>query len=68
MPRRRYARALQLDMPRSRRSLYYLTREIFVTDAGQVATFDLMFAQVFGKPAGADRHREGATALTTVAS
>ncbi len=53
-----YAAALRTAMPRSRRSLYYLTREIFVTDAGQLEAFNGVFAEVFGEPAGTDRHRE----------
>jgi uncharacterized protein with von Willebrand factor type A (vWA) domain len=63
----RYARALQLDPPRSRRSLYYLSREIFITDAGQLVTFNQKFAEIFGEPAGFDRYREQAPALVAVA-
>lgn len=55
-----YAGALALGAPRSRRSLYYMTREIFVTEAGQLTTFNDLFAEVFGEPAGADRYREQA--------
>lgn len=43
-----YACALQLTKPGSRQRLYVLTRAIFVTDLQQVATFDLVFSQVFG--------------------
>jgi uncharacterized protein with von Willebrand factor type A (vWA) domain len=50
--------ALQAGSPPSRRSLYYLTRETLVTDAMQLATFNEVFADVFGAPAGADRYRE----------
>ena len=53
-----YAAALQHDAPRSRRSLYYMTRASFVTDEEQAATFNRVFSEVFGLPAGADRHRE----------
>jgi hypothetical protein len=63
----RYARALRLDPPRSRRSLYYLSREIFITEAGQLAAFNERFAEVFGEPAGFDRYREQAPALEAVA-
>jgi uncharacterized protein with von Willebrand factor type A (vWA) domain len=55
----RYARALALTTPRSRRSLYLTTRSIFVTDVEHVAAFNRVFAEVFGAPAGTDRHREG---------
>ncbi|MDX6688924.1 MAG: hypothetical protein QOG15_381 [Solirubrobacteraceae bacterium] len=63
----RYGRALALDPPRSRRSLYYLSREAFITEAGQVAAFNEQFAEIFGAPAGADRYREHAPALEAVA-
>ena len=63
----RYSRILQEDMPRSRRSLYYLTRETFVTDGAQLETFNRLFAETFGEPAGADRYREDATAMPIAA-
>jgi hypothetical protein len=63
----RYALALQLDPPRSRRSLYYLSREIFITEAGQLAAFNEQFAVIFGEPVGFDRYREHAPALVGVA-
>jgi hypothetical protein len=59
--------ALQGDKPPSRRSLYYLTREIFVTETVQLATFNTVFAEIFGTPVGADRHREHSTVLTAAA-
>jgi uncharacterized protein with von Willebrand factor type A (vWA) domain len=43
-----YVRALQLTQPGSRRQLYFTTRAIFVTDVQHVATFDRVFAEVFG--------------------
>jgi uncharacterized protein with von Willebrand factor type A (vWA) domain len=43
-----YATALHLTKPGSRQRLYVLTRAIFVTDLEQVATFDLVFLEVFG--------------------
>lgn len=46
-----YVRALQLTQPGSRRELYFTTRAIFVTDVRDVATFDRVFAEVFGSPA-----------------
>jgi hypothetical protein len=58
----RYERSLQLARPRSRRELYFTTRAIFLTDVEQLATFNRVFAQVFGAPAGADRHRENEAA------
>jgi uncharacterized protein with von Willebrand factor type A (vWA) domain len=48
-----YARSLQLAKPSSRRELYHTTRAIFVTDLDQVATFDRVFAEVFGAAADA---------------
>jgi hypothetical protein len=62
----RYASALELDTPRSRRGLYYLTREVFVTEAGQLAAFNRVFTETFGAPAGADRYREHTTVLEAV--
>jgi len=43
-----YARSLQLAKPSSRHELYLTTRAIFVTDMEQVATFDRVFAELFG--------------------
>jgi uncharacterized protein with von Willebrand factor type A (vWA) domain len=43
-----YVRALQLTAPGSRRGLYVTTRAVFVTDMDQLATFNSIFAQVFG--------------------
>jgi hypothetical protein len=54
----RCSRALRAGRPPSRRSLYYLTRDTLVTDAAQLATFNQVFADVFGPPVGADRYRE----------
>lgn len=53
-----YAVALQQHPPGSRRSLYYMTRTIFVTDEEHAVTFNRVFSEVFGLPVGADRHRE----------
>jgi uncharacterized protein with von Willebrand factor type A (vWA) domain len=47
-----YVGALQLTQPQSRRQLYFTTRAIFVTDLQHVATFDRVFAEVFGSRAG----------------
>jgi uncharacterized protein with von Willebrand factor type A (vWA) domain len=43
-----YAAALHLATPVSRRRLYFVTRAIFVTDLEQVATFNGVFAEIFG--------------------
>jgi hypothetical protein len=63
----RYEHSLQLAKPRSRRELYFRTRAIFLTDSGQFATFNRVFAEVFGAPAGADRHRESEPVASFVA-
>jgi len=46
-----FARALKLTAPVSRRRLYCVARAIFVTGFQQVATFNRVFAEVFGKGA-----------------
>src|SRR5215207_9658404 len=46
-----FVRSLQLMQPTSRRELYFATRAIFVTDYDDVATFDRVFAEVFGEDA-----------------
>lgn len=43
-----YATALHLAVPTSRRRLYFTTRAIFVTDLAQMATFNRVFAEIFG--------------------
>jgi hypothetical protein len=53
-----FALALSAGVPRSRRSLYYATKEIFAPADGHEATFNRVFAEVFGAPVGTDRHRE----------
>jgi uncharacterized protein with von Willebrand factor type A (vWA) domain len=49
-----FARALAIARPVSRRRLYWTARAILVTDPSQRATFDAVFASVFG----AGRHSE----------
>ena len=49
-----FARALTLTKPVSRRRLYCVARAIFVTGFQQVATFNRVFAEVFGKGAKRD--------------
>jgi uncharacterized protein len=44
----RFARALTLVRPVSRRRLYWTARAVFVSDPSQVSGFDVVFAQVFG--------------------
>jgi uncharacterized protein with von Willebrand factor type A (vWA) domain len=44
-----YARSLRLTKPESRRQLYFTTRAVFVTGFQQVAAFNRVFAEVFGK-------------------
>jgi uncharacterized protein with von Willebrand factor type A (vWA) domain len=63
-----YADALQQHTPRSRRSLYYLTQEIFVTGEEHAATFNRVFSEVFGMPVRTDRHREREPVLTVVSA
>ncbi len=45
----RFARALTLVRPVSRRRLYWTARAVFVSDPSQVAAFDAVFADVFGR-------------------
>jgi uncharacterized protein len=44
----RFASALALVKPESRRRLYWTARAIFVTDASQLKAFNAVFASVFG--------------------
>ncbi|MEA2155832.1 MAG: uncharacterized protein QOE11_1972 [Solirubrobacteraceae bacterium] len=46
-----FAHALRLTKPVSRRRLYCVARAIFITGFQQVATFNRVFAEVFGKGA-----------------
>lgn len=43
-----YVCSLALAQPRSRAALYHTTRAVFVRHVEQVATFDRVFAEVFG--------------------
>jgi uncharacterized protein with von Willebrand factor type A (vWA) domain len=64
-----YMRALQLTRPGSRRQLYFTTRAIFVTDVHHVATFDRIFAEVFGSRGRPDAdHFDLEPALTAARS
>jgi uncharacterized protein with von Willebrand factor type A (vWA) domain len=63
-----YVMSLQLVRPSTLRKLYFTSRSIFVTDADEVATFDRVFAQVFGATGsrpGADDGEAAAYAETT---
>lgn len=44
----RFARALELGKPVSRRRLYWMARSVFLTDRAQLRAFDSVFAEVFG--------------------
>ena len=46
----RFARALELVRPISRRRLYWAARAVFVSDRSQVKAFDAVFRSVFGGP------------------
>jgi uncharacterized protein len=46
----RFARALELVRPISRRRLYWAARAVFVSDRGEVKAFDAVFRSVFGGP------------------
>jgi uncharacterized protein with von Willebrand factor type A (vWA) domain len=54
----RFAEALRVVRPVSRRRLYWTARATFVTDASQFKAFDAVFAAVFGGREGAD-HEPG---------
>ena len=44
----RFAAALALTAPVARRRLYFTARAVFVTDPGQLRSFDAVFVEVFG--------------------
>jgi uncharacterized protein with von Willebrand factor type A (vWA) domain len=48
----RFADALAVVRPVSRRRLYWTARSVFVSDRSQVAAFDAVFTSVFGSRAG----------------
>ncbi len=50
----RFARALKLTAPLTRRRLYWTARAVFVSDPAQGRVFDRVFAEVFGAGAGAE--------------
>jgi uncharacterized protein len=56
----RFAQALALVRPVSRRRLYWTARAVFVSDPTQVRVFDRVFADVFGRsPAPASTEPQG---------
>jgi uncharacterized protein len=59
----RFARALELVRPISRRRLYWAARAVFVSDRGQVKAFDAVFRSVFGGPTApsTDAHPDEST-------
>jgi len=46
------ARALELVRPVARRRLYFAARAVLIADPAHVRTFDRVFREVFGEPAG----------------
>jgi uncharacterized protein with von Willebrand factor type A (vWA) domain len=52
----RFAQALTLVRPITRRRLYWTARAVLVSDPSQVGAFDAVFFSVFGADRGADRH------------
>jgi uncharacterized protein with von Willebrand factor type A (vWA) domain len=57
----RFAEALALARPVSRRRLYWLARAVFVSDRTQVRSFDLAFASVFGSGVDPDAPADAAS-------
>jgi uncharacterized protein with von Willebrand factor type A (vWA) domain len=60
----RFAQALAVVEPVSRRRLYWTTRAIFVSDRMQVPAFDRVFADVFGSAPPVEDSPEADTAPT----
>ncbi len=60
----RFAEALTLVAPESRRRLYYTARAVFVADATELTAFNRVFAEVFGalSESDAERRDESVTA------
>jgi uncharacterized protein with von Willebrand factor type A (vWA) domain len=63
----RFAQALAVVRPVSRRRLYWTARAALVSDATQVRTFDAVFAEVFGSRLGDDAAAEPEHARSTPA-
>jgi hypothetical protein len=60
----RFADALAVVRPISRRRLYWTARAVFVSERTQVPAFDAVFAVVFGGHRGADRFDQPDTLAT----
>jgi uncharacterized protein with von Willebrand factor type A (vWA) domain len=60
-----YATALQTDMPRSRRALYCMSRDVFLSGRQHLDLFNEVFAEVFGAQGDARRYRDYAPAPAT---
>jgi len=61
----RFAEALALVRPISRRRLYWTARAVFVSDRSQVKAFDAVFREVFGGAAPAQAQVDEASAPST---
>ena len=63
----RFAQALELVRPVSKRRLYWTARSVLVTDQAQIRAFDTVFASVFGgrEPATEFEPEEQTTAAST---
>jgi uncharacterized protein len=59
----RFADALAAVRPVARRRLYWTARAVFVSDRGQIGTFDIVFASVFGGGEGGPSGGEPAPEL-----
>lgn len=63
-----YATALQTDMPRSRRALYCLSRDVFLSGRQYLDQFNEVFAEVFGAYGDAERYRDFVSVPATAAA
>lgn len=63
-----YATALQNDMPRSRRALYCMSRDVFLSGRQYLDQFNEVFAEVFGEYGDAARYRDFAPVPVTAAA
>lgn len=62
----RLTRALAISRPITRRRLYCTTRAVLVSDSGQIAVFDRVFASVFGVEHGPPADRQPSADEQTV--
>jgi hypothetical protein len=64
----RFAEALKLIRPISRSRLYWTARSAFVTERSQVAAFNRVFAEIFGREGPGEQHADlGAPGSQTAA-